>query len=40
MLVLNLEQEMLKAQAHKAKMIVSKSGELLNYDEYKKLMNM
>jgi hypothetical protein len=38
MLVLELEQEMLMSQAHKAKLIVSKSGELLSYDDYKKLM--
>ena len=40
MMVLNLEQEMLKSQAHKAKIIVSKSGELLSYDDYKKIMDM
>lgn len=37
-LVLNLEQEMLYAQAHKAKIIVSKSSELLSYEEYLQLM--
>lgn len=35
--VLEIEQEMLAAQAHKAKIIVSKSGELLSYDAYLKL---
>lgn len=38
MRVLELEQEMLRNQAHKAKIILSKSGELLSYDEYCKLM--
>jgi alpha-galactosidase len=38
MLVLELEQDLLMSQAHKAKLIVSKSGELLSYDEYEKLM--
>ena len=40
MMVLRLEQEMLKAQAHKAKIIVSKSGEFMSYDEFKKVMDM
>jgi len=38
MMVLRIEQEMLKAQAKKAKMIVSKSGEFMNYDEFRKIM--
>lgn len=38
MLVLELEQEMLRRQAHKAKIILSKAGELLSYEEYCKLM--
>lgn len=38
MRVLELEQEMLEKQAHKAKIILSKAGELLTYDEYCKLM--
>lgn len=38
MRVLELEQEMLSKQAHKAKIILSKSGKLLSYDEYCKLM--
>lgn len=35
--VLEIEQDMLKSQAKKAKIIISKSGELLSYDEYKAL---
>lgn len=38
-LVLELEQELLAAQAHKAKIIVAKSGQLLSYEEYKELMD-
>ena len=38
MLVLELEQNLLKSQAHKAKIILSKSGELLSYSEYESLM--
>jgi alpha-galactosidase len=38
MRVLEIEQQMLDTQAHKAKIIISKSGELLTYDEYKALM--
>jgi hypothetical protein len=38
MTVLEIEQNMLKSQAHKAKIIVSKAGELLSQDDYKKLM--
>ena len=37
--VLELEQKMLDAEAHKAKIIVSKAGELLTYDAYRKLMD-
>lgn len=37
-LVLELEQRMLEAQAHKAKLILSKSGELLSYAQYRSLM--
>jgi hypothetical protein len=37
-LVLELEQNMLKSQAHKAKIIVSKAGELLSYKEYEEVM--
>jgi hypothetical protein len=38
MRVLELEQALLERQVHKAKIIVSKQGELLNYEEYKALM--
>ncbi len=38
MCVLELEQAMLKAQAHKAKLIVSKDGRLLSYEEYQRIM--
>lgn len=38
MLVLNLEQEKLKAQAHKAKIIITKAGELIDFDTFSKLM--
>mgnify|MGYP000419352999 CR=1 FL=1 len=34
-----LEQDMLESQAHKAKVIVSKAGKLLSYDEYKEIMD-
>ncbi len=37
-MVLHLEQRQLEMQAAKAGIIVSKSGELLRYDEYRKLM--
>ena len=37
-MVLELEQQMLKAQAHKAKLILSKSGELMTYEQYARLM--
>ncbi len=40
MMVLELEQEMLKKQAYKAKIIVSKLGELLSYEDYCKLMKI
>lgn len=38
MRVLEIEQQMLHSQADKAKIILSKQGELLTYDEYKALM--
>ena len=38
MRVLEVEQGLLHSQAKKAKIIVSKAGELLNFEEYKKLM--
>ncbi len=37
-MVLEIEQEMLKKQAYKAKIIVTKDGELITYREYKKIM--
>lgn len=39
-MVLEIEQEKLKRQAHKAKLIVSKAGDLISYDEYKALMGV
>ncbi|WP_372775349.1 hypothetical protein [Mangrovibacterium sp.] len=36
--VLELEQGLLISQAHKAKLIVSKNGELLSYGDFRKLM--
>jgi len=36
-LVLEIEQNLLKSQAHKAKIILAKSGELLSYEELKRL---
>lgn len=38
MMVLEIEQSMLEKQAVKAKIIISKSGELLNYEDYCKQM--
>ena len=40
MMVLELEQNKLMSQAHKAKIIVSKAGDIISYDEYKKLMGI
>ena len=37
-MVIELEQQKLEARAHAAKLIVSKSSELLTYDEYKQRM--
>ncbi len=37
-IVLELEQQKLDAQAHKAKIILSKGGELLDYAAYRRLM--
>ncbi len=37
--VLGIEQEMLVAQASKAKLIVAKNGELLSYSDYMKVMS-
>ncbi len=39
-MVLELEQNKLVSQAHKAKIIVSKQGEIISYDDFKKLMDM
>jgi alpha-galactosidase len=38
MLVLELEQQKLVDQAHKAKIIISKSGEILTFEQFQKLM--
>ncbi|WP_199712404.1 adenylylsulfate kinase [Butyrivibrio sp. CB08] len=38
MLVLELEQEKLTSQAKKAKIIISKAGEILTFDQFQKLM--
>ncbi len=37
-MVLEIEQAKLVDQAHKARIIVSKAGDILSYDEFKKLM--
>ena len=37
-MVLELEQKMLESQAHKAKIILSKNGELLTFKDYQELM--
>ncbi len=37
-MVLEIEQELLKSQAHKAKIIIAKSGDLLLWEDYQKLM--
>ena len=39
-MVLEIEQEKLKRQAHKAKLIVSKAGDLISYADYQKLMGV
>ncbi|MBP2629020.1 MAG: hypothetical protein H6Q68_3731 [Firmicutes bacterium] len=39
MLVLSIEQQMLEQQASRAKIILSKNGELLNYNDYCSLMD-
>ncbi len=38
MMVLELEQQKLVAQAHKAKIIISKAGEIITYEQFQKLM--
>lgn len=40
MMVLELEQNKLVAQAHKAKIIITKAGELIDYDGFKKLYGL
>lgn len=40
MMVLELEQNKLVAQAHKAKIIITKAGELISYEDFKKLYNI
>lgn len=37
-MVLEIEQELLDSQAHKAKIILSKQGELLTYEQYREVM--
>lgn len=37
-MVLGIEQKLLYSQAHKAKIILSKAGEILTYNEYKELI--
>lgn len=39
-MVLELEQQKLDAQAHKAKLILSKAGELMDYREYRTAWRM
>lgn len=39
-MVLRLEQEQLKNQAHKARIIVSKSGEIISYGQYRSIMEV
>ncbi len=38
-LVLNLEQRELHSQAHKAKIIVTKNGDLISYEQYQEMMD-
>lgn len=40
MCVLEIEQSMLETQAHKAKLIVSKDGNLLSYEQYQTVMKV
>ena len=40
MLVLELEQNKLVNQARKAKIIITKSGEIINYEDFRKLYNL
>jgi len=39
-MVLEIEQGMLETQAPKAKIIISKSGDILSFEDYRKLMDM
>lgn len=39
-MVLELEQELLVSQAHKAKLIVTKGGEVIEYQQYCELMGL
>ncbi len=39
MMVLEIEQNKLKDQAHKAKIIITKAGELIDFDTFKQLMD-
>ncbi len=39
-IVLEIEQEMLKRQAHKAKIIIAKNGEILSYEKYCNVMGI
>ncbi len=36
-MVLEIEQSLLQSQAHKAKIIVTKSGHVLSYEQYRQL---
>lgn len=38
MMVLNIEQDLLFSQAYKAKIIITKTGEIISYDNFLKLM--
>lgn len=39
-MVLEIEQKLLMNQAHKAKIIITKDGELISYEQYKGIMNI
>jgi hypothetical protein len=38
MMVLGIEQDKLKSQARKANIIITKGGELIDFDTFEKLM--
>jgi alpha-galactosidase len=40
MTVLSIEQELLKSQASSARLIVAKNGDIISYEEYRKLMGV